>query len=641
MASRLLRLTAALAVLAAGSRPARAQAAGAGREVVSREMIEEAGLLRLGEVVRLAPSWHVSTVDDFTWRAAPRGLAPPVEDTWVLLVDGREMELGALGTASLERLPLDLAAIDSIVFDAAPAVVAGTFAPAGSIHIHTHRPERAFARARLGFGSETGDPGPFTFLPGGRSNRDRYGHESAVEAGFRRGGWYGAASYAASVHLPTDPLILPRMDAASPLTPRIERMAPSLRLGFADGRSHHHILAGMSRLDDRHRLELAGIEVPVRTDMTHLSASGALTGSGFELGYRAGLDRSQIASDPTATAPRFEYDWRVFRGSLEAMPAGGAYRIGMSLVHRSGLGSMRDHLGGHTGLGIFGTLSMRPGGILRQEVAVALSGRGEGIEGGVVVASALATGKGQLSLRLSAGRMRAMQSAGQIELAALGEPWLARAGIPAELPPPDHAAWLAEAELGWNGPSHGRMDVDAAAYVRAYDGALTLERELDWDPAYRAWRGPVRVREAAGRTAGGRLRIRHAVSRRLETTAHIDVAKPFGDSLFRRVAAPVPQLRAVASISWRPVAGFGLRTEIEVESAREWPDHAAVGAAPAKARAIQPAAATLSVGAWKTFLDGRLRGQFAARNLTGRRVILHPDGRASTLAFLFLLGASF
>jgi len=56
---------------------------------------------------------------------------------------------------------------------------------------------------------------------------------------------------------------------------------------------------------------------------------------------------------------------------------------------------------------------------------------------------------------------------------------------------------------------------------------------------------------------------------------------------------------------------------------------------------VQPAGAMLSLSAWKTFLDGRLRGQLAARNLTGRRIILHPEGRASALAFLFLLGASF
>ena len=291
MASRLPRLIATLLPCAAASGAAEAQSPGTalGRHVVTREMIEDAGILRLGEVVRLAPGWNAATVDDFTWRAAPRGLAAGAEDAWLLLLDGNRVELGALGVESLERVPVDITSIDSIVFTASPALAAGSFAPAGTIHIHRHRPDPGIAaRGRLGFGSETGDPGPFTFLPGGGLNRDRYGHESAGELLARRGPWHGALSYTASVHLPTDPLILPRIYASSSLTPRIERVAPSVRVGFDGVGSRHRIAAGMSRIDDWHRIELAGIEAPVRSELTHVTASGALAESGFELGYRAG-----------------------------------------------------------------------------------------------------------------------------------------------------------------------------------------------------------------------------------------------------------------------------------------------------------------------------------------------------------------
>ncbi|HEU4828207.1 MAG TPA: hypothetical protein VFT04_03325, partial [Gemmatimonadales bacterium] len=121
---------AALAVLPFGGARAQAPAGGApGREVVTREMIENAGLLRLGEAARLAPAWSATTVDDFTWRARAGGLAAGPEDGWTLLIDDRPVEIGALGVASLERLPIDLVAIDSIVFISSPAVAAGSFAP--------------------------------------------------------------------------------------------------------------------------------------------------------------------------------------------------------------------------------------------------------------------------------------------------------------------------------------------------------------------------------------------------------------------------------------------------------------------------------------------------------------------------------
>ena len=62
-------LSGAAAAQVAGTRGPDADISGVahlGRHVVTREMIEEAGLLRLGEVVRLAPGWNATTVDDFT-----------------------------------------------------------------------------------------------------------------------------------------------------------------------------------------------------------------------------------------------------------------------------------------------------------------------------------------------------------------------------------------------------------------------------------------------------------------------------------------------------------------------------------------------------------------------------------------------
>ena len=655
MAPRLPRLIATLLTCTAAlSGAAAAQVAGThgpdadisgvahlGRHVVTREMIEEAGLLRLGEVVRLAPGWNATTVDDFTWRAAPRGLAPGAEDLWVLLLDGMRVEPGALGVASLERLPVDLTAIDSIVFVSSPAPAGEVFAPGGSIHIHTHRPDPGFAaRGRLGFGSETGDPGPFTFLPGGRLNRDRYGHESAGEVLVRRGSWYGTASYTASVHLPTDPLILPRIYASSSLTPRTERVAPSVRFGFDGAGSRHEIVAGTSRIDDWHRVELAGIELPVRSELTHVTASGAMTESGFVLGYRAGFDRSRIATYAGATAPPFDFEWRVFRGTLEASRPRGA-RLGVTLAHHSGLLNVAQSPGSRVELGAFAEATLRTSVMLRHHAAAAISGRGDGLEGGATLTSALAVGSGQLLLRLGASRTRAISATGLIDLAALGELWLGEAGITADFPPPDLMMRLAEAELGWRGRAGTHTALDASVHLRAYDGMAALRRDLGWDPVFRAWRGPVQLRETAGRLAGGRIGVRFRPSQVVEVSSRVDVSKAYGEDRFRRTALPVPVVRGIGVIAWRPVTGFGLRAELEAESARRWPDYEGLAAAPGKARTTHPGGVTASLSGWKTFLDGRLRGQFVARNLTGRRVILHPDGRASTLAFLFLLGASF
>ena len=103
----------------------------------------------------------------------------------------------------------------------------------------------------------------------------------------------------------------------------------------------------------------------------------------------------------------------------------------------------------------------------------------------------------------------------------------------------------------------------------------------------------------------------------------------------------IPVHRALASARWHPVPGFGLGATVEIESGRRWVDHDVTDDAMGKARAEMPARATASLTAWKTFLGGRLRGQAVARNLAGDRVILHPEGSGSGLAFLLLLGGAF
>jgi hypothetical protein len=363
--------------------------------------------------------------------------------------------------------------------------------------------------------------------------------------------------------------------------------------------------------------------------------------AGFDLGYRAGYERSHITA-LQATAPPFDFAWRSVRGMLEARPRSTmAPRIGVRFHRRTGRRAGAQSLGSDTELGGFGEVTIHSAASLRHHVAAALSSGGNGAEGGVVLTNTLGIAAGDFVLRVDGGRTRSMPAMGLLELAAQGEPWLDDAGTEIDLPSRTTAVRSGGAELGWMSRGASRTTVSSSVFLRAFDGTLAVRRDLAWDPVFRAWRGPVEVRAAAGRLAGGQLGIRHRVSGTVGMTADAHVVEAFGQLGFRRAAEQLPALRGTVAATWRPVPGFGLRGEIEVESERRWPDYEDADAGPGKARVAQPGGVTGSVSAWKTFFDGRLRGQFAARNLTGRRVILHPEGRASALAFLFLLGAAF
>ncbi|NIV72588.1 MAG: hypothetical protein GWN16_09340, partial [Calditrichae bacterium] len=64
-------------------------------QLITKAMIREAGLTRLGELLFLADDWHISTVDGFTWQAAAGGLSTFQGQNWVIFVDDRRMDIGA------------------------------------------------------------------------------------------------------------------------------------------------------------------------------------------------------------------------------------------------------------------------------------------------------------------------------------------------------------------------------------------------------------------------------------------------------------------------------------------------------------------------------------------------------------------
>jgi hypothetical protein len=339
--------------------------------------------------------------------------------------------------------------------------------------------------------------------------------------------------------------------------------------------------------------------------------------------------------------PGSEFEWRTLRASVDVAPVrAGAPRIGVTVARRTGRREGVQSFGRESEMGVFGEVGVRSSAAVRHHFAAALSGRGDGPEGGVVLTTLLEAGPGDLWLRLSAARSPAMAPMGLLELAAQADPWFDAAGIEVTPPSPDQMVRTASAELGWRSGRGGRAQIEGSAFLRAFDGTPTIRRDLAWDPVFRAWRGPATVAASSGRRVGGHVGLRRPIAGTLEAAADLHLTKAFGEPLFRRAAEPVPVIRGLISATWRPVEGFGVRGEAEWETARRWPDHAAAASGPGKAHAVQPGGITASLSAWKLFADGRLRGQLVARNLTGRRVILHPDGRASALAFLFLLGAS-
>lgn len=637
-----------LVVLAAWTLPRRgaaqdsaiaADAAVAGwRQVVTRAEIERSGIMRLGELVRLARRWDAVTVDEYTWRAAPAGLAPLEQDDWAVVLDGQEIDPSLLGVLALERLPVDLGAVDSAVFTAAPATAAGSFRGRGLLEIHTRRPAAGFsARARYATGSETGDPGPFAFFPGSVPNRDRFGHDAAVGAGYGGDRWYLSAALALGVHVATDPAIADRQ-ATTGAVPHIERTAPSLRFGFSTAQGRHDFRAGRARIDDLFRLEAYGAEIPVRSTLDHAGVTGSHRFGAAEVGYRAGYEHADLRS---ALGTPVHMESRVARGELAVA------RGGKGNLRRAGIGLVRRRTDGPGRLSDPVTLELRgfaelewSAGSQHQHLAVS-AGTVDGTPwGGASLTHRWRAGAGdEVALLLSLDQP-APSGNGLWSLAVRGDDWLGDAGVTSSIDSGAPRARQAGADAAWAHRAGRHVTVSAGLYYRAFRSGFLARRELGFDPDRLAWRGPVTVSSGSSGQVGG---VSAGAELSLGTGARVAGwyrvrAVLAGGAEVRDAWSALPAHAAGIDAHYAPVDGFELSSRVALRGQIDRAEYRGTGAL-AMAGARTGASLTLDLGVQKWFWAKRLRAHLAARNIFDARDVTHPEGGGTGRAFVLLAEA--
>lgn len=590
--------------------------------------------MRLGEIVRLARRWDVVTVDEYTWRAAAGALAPLEDDAWAVTLDGHEIESSLLGVLALERLPLDLGAVDSVVFSAAPALAAGALRGGGLLEIHTRRPPGGFAaRARYATGSETGDPGPFAFLPGAVPNRDRFGHDAALGLEYGNARWYAAGGLGLGVHVATDPAIIERMFATGRF-PRIERTAPSLRFGLTSPHAEHHLQASRATLDDWFRIEAYGAEIPTRSTLDHAGARGRVGVRGSQLEYQVGYERAELRS---TLGPALAMEHRVARAQLAVAHDGASRRrAGVVLARRNTEGPGGGPADPVTlEVRAFGELEWALGAAHRQ--ALAVSG---GVAGGEVVGGASLThrwragGRDELVLLLALDRP-APVATGLWTLADRGDGWLGDAGVPSSIDAGAPFARQASADVAWAHRTAPELTLSAALHYRASRSGYLARRELTFDPDLLAWRGPVsvvagRAGQIGGVSGGAELALgsRASIAGWYRVRAVISGATEVRDA-WRALPAHAGGLDA----RFAPAPGLELTGRVAVRGAIQRAEYGGGGALGA-AGARTAASATVDLGVQKWFWAKRLRAHIAARNIFDARSITHPEGGGTERAFV-------
>ena len=144
-------------VTTAGKSEQRRKRVSATLEVVSRDDIRLSGARTVPELLRLVPGIDVITAFASDSSVGIRGFADPIDQTYIVLIDGRSAFLDFIGTTFFELLPVSLEEIDRIEIIRGPSsTIWGANAASGVINIITRRPADLAGTTLTAEGGEDG-----------------------------------------------------------------------------------------------------------------------------------------------------------------------------------------------------------------------------------------------------------------------------------------------------------------------------------------------------------------------------------------------------------------------------------------------------------------------------------------------------
>lgn len=636
MAARIPGLIGLVVGLCLGESPLAAQAladsAGQTRVITGRTL-RRSGATRLSELLLLAGGWDAATVDGFTWHASPLGGGPSMPARWIVLVDGRRMDVDLFGNTNLDRLGIPLEQISHVELIDFPRLHAGRLTAEGIVHIHTVSPAPGpSAYGWFTTGSETGDPGPFAFTPDATANVDRSGHDASAGLGYGGDSWFAGVALTSGTVVPTDPAIVERYASILGSRPRLDLTAVSARAGARIGGGRHELTVRRSSAGGAIGLKPFGTEVATRERFADIGMAGRVpAGSQRELSYGVGHGVNRARPRSATLGPTLDWDARTTEAWLELSQTASPLRVAGVRVRRLAVHSPAD--------------------LDRQAITLATAyaelrlegGRSDGASAG----AAVTVGEGEIGLAAVVTRRWALTRGSRLE-AALGYErtvraednsiwaWtergyglLADAGATFEEVGSPSAPERVTADARWTARLIPTVTLSARGLYRRARNLSLDHRSLHFVPEISSFEGPAAiVHGAGGDLGGGSVEIGGRVLRRLDFRLSYwfrDVLG--GDSLFRETWAAMPRHGARVTVEYAPVPGLDLWMAAGYRGASRWAEFDAVEAESGGRYSPRLAdALTIDLAVQKWLWNERLRVHFGVRNLLGDDLRYHPAG---------------
>ena len=619
-------------------------------QVITARQIQEAGLVRVGELPLLFDYWDHVSLDGFDGHLVAASLSPHPGDGWLVLLDGQEVSTRLFDSQALNRLPVALHDIARVEVMTRPGLVGGRYVDSGLIHIHTWRPaEGRSVRGSLWSGNESGDPGPYRYLGSRAIDVEQLGPD--VDASLDVAGRRDWLRVSASVqnHKPRDAANDRRLQTITDGLPEITRVSGMVRSHQERGTLTYDFTAGISEVADLYYLRPFGREIPATARFSWLNAAEELPlANRLRVRMRTAYERSELVRRKN---PRdLDFDWHIdrFSGSIELASAGRSTEL------VAGLGYDRETA--RTGYRLTRRLNqqVRFYGLIRRSVAdrilteLAIQAEREGNQT-ALRATIIARGRvfegHHVSATLSWSEQFFREEHDLWFWIRQGYGILNDLGVGYSFSGEPARSQRVTADLGWSASLAGG-EVEARLMIRGFTDLTMEDQTLTFDPGDQAFSGPVRLQpgvegEIASAGWSWTARLLPELRQRFHVSHRVAV---YGDLLFKEAWMRLPEWKATGSWTWSPLTAFSLNARLTYQSSTSWSEYRNADIESQGQYSQQvPSFWSLDIAAQKWLWDRRLRASLVARNLLDRRVGHHPIGATFDLSLLvrleFLLGA--
>lgn len=624
------------------------------RQVITAAMIRDAGISRTGEIVLLIDNWHVTTVDGFTWMAAPGGLAHYQGQNWTVMVDYQPMDLAVFGSKTLNYLPVSIDQIDSVEVFSQPQLHWQAFSDAGLLHIHTRRPRPGLTvSAQTRVGNETGDPGPYIFTDANAMNVDRIGPDDRYSLAAANERFFFRASLIDYNHYATDPQIRLRNPGKTNQDLWTQSGTIALQSGVQVGRAYHELIAAQSTTAEPLLGELLGKgpvfmellhrELPSQSIFNHIGLRGNADlspASSLKYGIQNAI-RKQIDHPNAGGLLSPDWDQQRFSAHLQShFRSGKTYGSIGAAWERLTLRSntiIADNAYSLTR--VYGSYGFPLAKSIDQQIEFQIASR----TALRAVKTTLKTRwridkRRRLDLLLSKNERLFQEDNSIYYWIQRGYDFFSENGAEYRREGNFQIGRHLNAGLFWRQNFSNRQQLMLNATYAVHDNIYLEERTVTFDAARSALQAPLTVRtDISGQVIGFQASLKGPLAGGKVEHLSYDVMYYFqrevaGDRLFKDLWQALPRHKLIAQIRFRPVDTFSMWAAVQYLSATAWSNYRGVAEGTRGLyRSDIPGTWVVDTSARKTIWNNRLRGGIVLRNLFDQRRQYHPVGTAFDL----------